>query len=372
MNSSPEEIIMQTISIRKISITKVNTEIIVNAANNHLQHGAGVCGYIFEAAGPVELQKACNRIGYCPAGSAVITQGFRLCKYIVHAVGPVWHGGTQHEPQQLYDCYKASLNLAKEYNCHSIGFPLISAGIFSYPTDKAWRKAVQAVSTWFKKNPDYDLDVIFAVLDDQIIKTGVSTVKDIAPSYYKTSSYGNASVQKTAAPADTDQLNLGNRSVKAVFFHLPEEPYGYLSNWYLSSFELDGIHFSSCEQYIMYRKCMIFGDQASADAVLSTDDTETQQSIGKTAKGFIPAVWDGMKQPLLMRGLYAKFTQNEDLKQLLLETGDTYLVECAASDHIWACGRKLTDDRRFDITKWNGQNLLGFALMEVRSALKNH
>ncbi len=476
---------MRTIEVKKISITELNTEIIVNAANEHLRHGGGVCGYIFQAAGAKQLQDACDQIGHCPAGSAVITPGFKLCRYIVHAVGPVWQGGSHHEPQLLYGCYTASLNLAEKYSCHSIGFPLISAGIYGYPADKAWQIAVQAISDWFRRHRDYELEVIFAALDAKIVKMGRGTILDTAPIYYRTSKddwktqdmpeknvrfilersftkaqmdalrqgnlpremedkwflymegntfyahrswtgyciykiafqedgrhivtanrdpeqYKCTSIEEdlsnlnhllywwTQNPYDhynewlsetavnlekagkiKEQLKLKDRTADAVFFHLPQEPNGYLSNWYSSPFELDGIRFTSCEQYIMYRKCMLFGDQEAAEAVLGSDDPALQQSFGRSAKGFIPAVWDGIKQAVVMRSLRAKFEQNDSLKKQLLETGSAYLVECAGSDHVWACGRKTDDDRRFDISQWDGQNLLGFALMEVRESLKH-
>ena len=178
---------MQTISIQKRSITKLSADIIVNAANERLMQGGGVCGYIFQAAGAKKLQEACNEIGHCPTGSAVITPGFDLCRYIVHAVGPVWHGGDHHEPQLLYEAYKKSLDLAKEKNCHSIGFPLISAGLFGYPSDKAWRKAIQAVHDWFEDNKDYDIDVVFAVIDDKILDQGRDTAIEIMRAYYRVS-----------------------------------------------------------------------------------------------------------------------------------------------------------------------------------------
>ena len=167
-----------------------------------------------------------------------------------------------------------------------------------------------------------------------------------------------------------DKLMISGREVDAFYFHRPEEPHGYLSNWYASPFDLDGNHFSSVEQYIMYRKCMIFGDKDSAKAVLATDDTALQQDIGRKASGYIGSVWAGMRQMVVYRGLMAKFSQNEDLKQKLLETGDAYLVECAGSDKIWACGIRLNDDRRFDAANWTGNNILGFALMEVRHELR--
>ena len=117
---------MSRIRIEQLGITKAGTECIVNAANENLQAGGGVCGVIFQAAGHKQLQKACDDIGYCSTGSAVITPAYNLnAKYIIHAVGPVWYGGKKKEPQKLYGCYKASLNLAKEHECHSIAFPLI-------------------------------------------------------------------------------------------------------------------------------------------------------------------------------------------------------------------------------------------------------
>ena len=126
------------IEIKLIGITELETDAIVNAANSRLAAGSGVCGAIFSYAGRRQLTEACDAIGYCPTGKAVITPGFDLkAKYIIHAVGPVWHGGLNHEAENLYSCYQESLDRASENDCHSIGFPLISAGIFGYPKDKA-------------------------------------------------------------------------------------------------------------------------------------------------------------------------------------------------------------------------------------------
>ncbi len=249
------------------------------------------------------------------------------------------------------------LELAVENGCHSIAFPLISAGIFGYPKDQAWRKAIQACSDFFQKNSDADLRVIFAVLEDEILDLGRKSLKEIAPSY------------AIAVSMIVDILKIGSKEEEAIFFHLPTEPYGFLSNWYPAKFVLNGIIFTSSEQYIMYRKCLLFGDNASAVAVLATDDPAEQQSIGRNASGFVNAIWDGMKQALDFHGLTAKFYQNEDLKKKLLDTGETYLVECAYQDRVWACGRRLVDEEKRDISQWRGQNLLGFTLMEVRKAL---
>jgi O-acetyl-ADP-ribose deacetylase (regulator of RNase III) len=171
---------MSSIKIQKTGITDLDTDCIVNAANSQLAQGSGVCGAIFRAAGARELQAACNKIGHCPTGGAVITPGFALkAKYVIHAVGPIWQGGSHNEPQNLYSCYRESLERAKENDCHSIGFPLISAGIFGYPKDKAWRKALQSCSDWIEENPDYDMDIIFAVLDDRILELGQKTIEEL-------------------------------------------------------------------------------------------------------------------------------------------------------------------------------------------------
>lgn len=171
---------MSSIEIQKIGITRLATDAIVNAANDGLWMGGGVCGAIFREAGPEKLQAACNKIGHCDTGNAVITPGFDLpAKYVIHAVGPVWYGGNRKEPQLLYGAYENSLRVAKENGLHSIAFPLISAGIFGYPKDKAWRKAIQACMDFIKTNPDYEMEIIFAVLDNEIMKIGEDTLAEL-------------------------------------------------------------------------------------------------------------------------------------------------------------------------------------------------
>ena len=126
-------------------ITAETVDAIVNAANSRLARGAGVCGAIFAAAGP-ELDAACADIGACATGDAVITPGFRLpARFIVHTVGPVWHGGGQDEPELLASCYRRSLAVAAAAGATSIAFPAISTGIFGYPSDAAARIAVETV-----------------------------------------------------------------------------------------------------------------------------------------------------------------------------------------------------------------------------------
>ena len=169
---------MNQIVIQKISITDLSTDAVVNAANEGLWAGSGVCGAIFRAAGREKLQEACRVIGHCDTGSAVITPGFAMhARYIIHAVGPVWYGGTQGEPEKLYGAYRSALELAEENGCHSIGFPLISAGIYGYPVSDAWEVAVKACRDFHRDRPEADMQIVFAVLDDRILRIGESVLK---------------------------------------------------------------------------------------------------------------------------------------------------------------------------------------------------
>ena len=162
---------MSSIQIEKISITDLETDAIVNAANEGLWAGGGVCGAIFRAAGHQQLQDACDKIGHCDTGSAVITPGVRLkAKFIIHAVGPRYCDGQHDEPKQLYGAYRRSLELAVENDCESIGFPLISAGIFGYPAKQAWQVAIQACRDFTEEGNT--INIVFAVLDDAMLRQG--------------------------------------------------------------------------------------------------------------------------------------------------------------------------------------------------------
>ena len=154
-------------------------------------------------------------------------------------------------------------------------------------------------------------------------------------------------------------------------FYLPEEENGCLSNWYLSAFTVDGVRFSSMEQFLMYEKAVICGDDANAKRILASDDPATVKKLGRQVSPYDGQLWEGVRQVVAYRGLLAKFSQNDALKRLLLATGDSILAECSATDLIWGTGCSMTDPGRFDRNSWTGKNILGFALMQVRQALRH-
>lgn len=158
------------LSLIRCDITTLQVDAIVNAANSALAPGGGVCGAIFKAAGYQELDAACKAIGGCSTGQAVITGGFALpAKYVIHTVGPIWHGGDRNEPQLLRDCYLNSLQLAAAHGCQSIAFPLISSGIYGYPKREAFQIAIAAMKEFLK---DEEMEVILALFDAETVKLG--------------------------------------------------------------------------------------------------------------------------------------------------------------------------------------------------------
>lgn len=155
---------MKRLQLIKGDITRLEVDAIVNAANERLLPGGGVCGAIHRAAGP-QLAEECSRIGRCPTGKAVITTGANLkAKYVIHAVGPVWQGGNQQENELLSATYRETLKLAVENKIKTIAFPNISTGIYGFPKKMAAGVAIETVKA-FIEGIDNIQQVIFCCFD---------------------------------------------------------------------------------------------------------------------------------------------------------------------------------------------------------------
>ncbi|RUV77157.1 MAG: O-acetyl-ADP-ribose deacetylase [Mesorhizobium sp.] len=160
-------------------ITKLAVDAIVNAANSSLLGGGGVDGAIHRAAGP-ELLTECRTLNGCKVGDAKLTKGYRLpARYVIHTVGPVWHGGGKGEAELLASCYRRSLELAAAKGCRTVAFPAISTGVYRYPKDQATQIAVGTVSAFIGHNALLET-VTFCCFDQQTAELYRQTVAALA------------------------------------------------------------------------------------------------------------------------------------------------------------------------------------------------
>lgn len=151
-----------------------------------------------------------------------------------------------------------------------------------------------------------------------------------------------------------------------TFFFTESSPF---SQWYPSRFTVEGVTFNCAEQFMMHGKAVLFGDDEIAAAILAADHPKQHKALGRKVKNFDDAIWKAKREQIVVAGSRAKFTQNEALKQLLLETRGTELVEASPYDRIWGIGLAATDPKALDPKTWRGQNLLGKILTKLRDEL---
>ena len=165
--------IAMPIQIIKDPVATLDVDVVVNAANRNLRQGTGLSDALFKAAGAAEMRAACEKLGSCAPGHAVITPGFRLpAQYVVHAVGPIWVNGRQHEGELLAACYRESLSLAAAQKARSIAFPLLSTGPYGYPREKAFRIAMTELAAFLEKR---EMTVYLSVYDPRTTRPDAET-----------------------------------------------------------------------------------------------------------------------------------------------------------------------------------------------------
>ncbi len=174
-----------SISVGPVSLDVIVADIatlvvdaIVNAANTSLLGGGGVDGAIHRAAGP-ELLKECRTLGGCATGSAKITHGYKLpARHVIHAVGPMWHGGGENEDELLASCYRTALGLARAHKLASIAFPAISTGVYAFPAERAARIAVETVARDLATDPRTLRRIVFCCFSPDSAQHHVNALKN--------------------------------------------------------------------------------------------------------------------------------------------------------------------------------------------------
>ncbi|KAH3745880.1 NADAR family protein [Pelomyxa schiedti] len=179
----------------------------------------------------------------------------------------------------------------------------------------------------------------------------------------------SSSATRTTTTTAENTSGDGDR-VTVLAFWKPQEPNGWLGNWFTSHFTLDDKHFTCVEQWLMYSKAVLFNDRQSMGRISACNDPRKIKSLGRKVQNFDDAVWDANKHDILYRGLMAKFSQNQQLKNRLLAT-DKILVEASPVDRIYGIGMAADHPDIHYRSRWRGQNLLGNTLMEVRQALRD-
>ena len=145
---------------------------------------------------------------------------------------------------------------------------------------------------------------------------------------------------------------------------------GWPSQWFKSEFEIDGVRYNCCEQFMMVEKARVFGDEEAEAAILRSANPGKQKAIGRSVRGFDEDVWDSVCRGIVYRGNVAKYEQNRQFGEYLLQTGERTIVEASPTDRIWGIGLAQDDPRAHDPAQWRGTNWLGVAIMQARDELR--
>ena len=159
------------------------------------------------------------------------------------------------------------------------------------------------------------------------------------------------------------------KNMNYTFFWKVGSSFGYLSQWWKYEFTIDNVTYICCEQYMMAEKARLFNDEHVLKEIMKTNNPNEMKSLGRKIKNFDPEIWNKNCFEIVKRGNYAKFSQNEKLKSLLINHTNDILVEASPLDKIWGIGLDCNDKNAKNPNLWNGTNLLGFALMEVKDDL---
>ena len=259
------------------------------------------------------------------------------------AVTPPVYDGRPHETAALTASYHSALDAALAGGFGGIAIPTLGAAI-GWPPQFAVPAALVAVERWQAAHPDAALHVTLCAPDDRTYGL-----------------YEEFAVMPEDAPVTGNVVG---------FFH-EYGPNGWFSNWYPAVFTVDGVTYLNAEQYLMHQKALCCGDTATAAKVLENPDPKTVKLLGRAITLYDDEAWRSVRQEVIYRGLLAKFGQNSGLKHQLLATGDAVIAECSPNDRIWGIGLALDDPRHQDVAQWQGESILGRALMRVRDTLRS-
>lgn len=314
------------LQIIRNDITKVHCDAIVNAANSTLLGGGGVDGAIHKAAGRGLLLE-CMRLGGCKVGQAKITKGYNLpCKYVIHTVGPKWKGGSSNERELLENCYKKSLELAKENHCESVAFPLISSGVYGYPVSDAFKVAVDTVAEFLMHN---DMLVYIVVYNKKALDVSSKLFTDIAQ-------YIDDNYVAEHSPYDSRRINNACESMP-----LPQ-----------TRFFPDDVDCYACAE-APTMSMPLFEDTADlSDIVITLDESFSQMLLRKIdEKGMTDS--ECYKKANIDRKLFSKIRSNPDYKP----SKPTVIAFCIAlelslaeaNEMLMKAGFALSHSNKFDV-----------------------